>query len=137
MPHPNMDIVNKFFEAYSSHNLEALRLVMDDNVTWVSLGQPSGHVISKGFDEVISFLDQMGAITSRSNNRVEKLIMSAEDGYVVECLRVRTNPEKGENLDQLVCVLWKIENSRIVEGRHFFADPETADSFISYISTFQ
>lgn len=137
MPHPNVDIVNKFFEAYSSHNLDVLRQVMDDDVTWVSLGQPSDHGISKGFDEVIAFLDRMGAITSQSNNRVEKLIMSAEDGYVVECLRVRTNLEEGENLDQLVCVLWKIENSKIVEGRHFFADPEAADNFISYISTFQ
>ena len=137
MPQPDLDIVNKFFEAYSNHNLDALRLVMDDEVTWISLGQPSNHVISKGFDEVIAFLDQLGAITSQSNNRVEKLIMSAEDGYVVECLRVRTNLEEGENLDQLVCVLWKIENSKIVEGRHFFADPEAADSVITYISTFQ
>ena len=137
MPHPNVDIVNKFFEAYSSHNLDALRLVMDDDVSWISLGQPSNHVICKGFDEVIAFLDRMGAITSQSSNRVENLIMSAEDDYVVECLRVRTILEEGENLDQLVCVLWKIENSKIVEGRHFFADPEAADNFISYISTFQ
>jgi len=137
MSHPNLNVINTFFDAYSKRNMNDLRLVLDDNARWVSLGQTSYSGISEGFDEVIAFFDLMGAITSRSNNRVENLISCADDDYVIECLRVWTNAEDGDKLDHLVCVLWKIENSKIVEGRHFFADPAAADNFISYISFFE
>ena len=137
MSHPNHDVINRFFEAYSKRNMNDLRLVLADNARWVSLGQTSYSGIREGFDEVIAFFDIMRAITNRSNNRVEKLISCADDNYVIECLRVSTNAEDGDKLDHLVCVLWKLENSRIVEGRHFFADPEAADNFISYISFFE
>lgn len=137
MSHPNLDVINRFFEAYSKHDMDDLKLVLADNVRWVSLGQPLYSGISKGFDEVIAFFDMMGAIASKSNNRVEKLIVCADDNYVIECLRVWANTEDGDKLDHLVCVLWKIENSKIVEGRYFFADPAAADNFVSYISFFQ
>ena len=137
MSHPNLEVINRFFEAYSNRNMNDLRLVLADNARWIFLGQTSCSGISEGFDEVIDFFDIMGAITSRSNSRVEKLISCADDNYVIECLRVWANSEDGDKLDHLVCVLWKIENSKIVEGRHFFADPAAADNFISYISSFE
>ena len=137
MPHHNLDIINRFFEAYSKRNMEDLRLVLADHVRWVSFGDTSHSGVSNGFDEVIAFFDRLGAIMSKSNSRVEKLIESADDNYVIECLHVRANGEDGNNLDHLVCVLWKLENSKIVEGRHFFSDPSAADTFISYISSFQ
>ena len=137
MSNPNLDVINRFFEAYSKRDMDDLKLILADNVRWVSLGQPFYNGVSEGFDEVIVFFDRLRAITSQSNNRVERLVTHADDNYVIECLRVWTNAEEGDKLDHLVCVLWKIEDSRIVEGRHFFADPAAADNFVSYISFFQ
>lgn len=131
----NLDIINSFFEAYGRRDLDGLKLVLDENVKWISLGQHPFGGVRNGFDEVIDFFDTMGAIMSGSNVRVEKLIVSENDQYVIECQHVWTNREDGHNLDHLVCVLWKFENSKIVEGRHFFADPKAADDFYNYISS--
>jgi uncharacterized protein len=135
MSHPNLDIINKFFEAYGGRNMDDLRLVLDNNAKWISLGRHPYSGVRNGFDEVIAFFDMMGAIMGKSNNQVEKLIVCANDSYVVECQRVWTNRDDGHNLDHLVCVLWKFENSKIVEGRHFFSDPVAVDSFFNYLST--
>src|SRR5512133_2817471 len=115
MSHPNQDIIDQFFEAYGRRDIDALRLVLADHAKWVSLGRHPYSGVRNGFDEVIAFFDRMGAIMSKSNNRVEKLIVCERDNYVLECQRVWTNREDGHNLDHLVCVLWKFEDSKIVE----------------------
>ena len=137
MPHPNLNIISRFFDAYSRRNMDELRQILAADIRWVSFGDPLHNGVSHGFDEVIAFFDRMGAIMSKSNGQVEKLIESADDNYVIECLRVQANGEGENNLDHLVCVLWKIEDSRIVEGRHFFSDSTAADTVIGYISAFQ
>jgi uncharacterized protein len=131
----NLDVINKFFEAYGKRDLESLKLVLDENAKWISLGQHPFGGVRNGFDEVIAFFDTMGAIMGGSNVRVEKLIVSENDPYVIECQHVWTNREDGHNLDHMVCVLWKFEHSKIVEGRHFFADPKAADDFYNYIAS--
>lgn len=137
MPHPNLEVINRFFEAHSQRNMDDLKQVLAENARWISYGQPSHSGVSNGFDEVVAFLDMMEGLIRRTNSRVEKIIESTDDNYVIECWRLWTDAEDGEKLDQLVCVLWKFENSKIVEGRHFFADPTAADIVISYISAFQ
>jgi uncharacterized protein len=131
----NLDVINKFFEAYSQHDLEGLKLVLDENAKWTSRGQHPFGGVRNGFHEVIAFFDTMGAVMGGSHVRVEKLIVSENDPYVIECQHVWTNREDGHNLDHLVCVLWKFENSKIVEGTHFFADPKAAEDFYNYISS--
>jgi hypothetical protein len=134
MSHPNLDLIDKFFEAYSKRNINDLRLVLADHAKWISLGQHPLSGVRNGFDEIIAFFDQMGAIMGRSNTRVEKLVIGANDDYVVECQHVWTNRDDGRNLDHLVCVLWRFERSKIVEGRHFFSDLEAVNSFFNSVA---
>jgi ketosteroid isomerase-like protein len=131
----NLDIIDRFFAAYSKRDMDGLKLVLDEHAKWISLGQHPFGGVKNGFQEVIAFFDAMGAIMGKSNVRVEKLIVSENDQHVVECQHVWTNRDDGHNLDHLVCVLWTFENSKIVEGRHFFADPKAADDFFKYIAS--
>ncbi len=135
MANSNLDIINKFFEAYNKRDIDNLRLVLADNAKWTSLGQHPFSGVRNGFNEVIAFFDVMGAIMGKSNVSVEKFIVSENDNYVIECQRVWTNRNDEHNLDHMVCVLWKFGNSKIVEGRHFFADPKAADDFFNYIAS--
>ena len=137
MSHSNQEIIDRFFEAYSQRDLDGLKLVLAEDAKWISLGRHPYSGVRTGFDEVIDFFDTMGALMSKSNNRVEKLIVCENDKYLLECQRVWTNRDDGHNLDHLVCVLWKFEGGKIVEGRHFFSDPEAMDGFFSYMSTLQ
>ncbi|MGH7273853.1 MAG: nuclear transport factor 2 family protein [Nitrospiria bacterium] len=105
MNHPNLDLINQFFQAYGKRDFDGLRRVLAENAKWTSLGQHPLSGVRHGFDEVVAFFDMMGAVMGKSNIRVEKLVLGANDDYVVECQHVWTNREDGHNLDHLVCVL--------------------------------
>ena len=132
MSNPNIDLIDRFFEAYARRDQDGLRRVVSDDVKWIALGRHPLSGVRNGLAEVIGFFDAMGAVMGQSNPRVEKLVMGANDRYVVECQHVWTNRDDGHNLDHLVCVLWTFAEGKIVEGRHFFADPSAADEFFNY-----
>ncbi len=135
MVHPNLDIINKFFEAYGKHDPSALRGVLAENVKWTFPGRHPFSGVRAGIDQVVAFFDTMGNIMGKSNVKAEKLMTGANDNYVVECQHLWTDREDGNNLDHHWCVLWKIENRRITEGKHFAADQHEADRFsCEYIS---
>lgn len=135
MANSNLDIINKFFEAYGKRDMDSLKLVLADNAKWISLGQHPFSGVRNGFKEVIAFFDTMGAIMGKSNVSVEKLIISENENYVIECQHLWTNRVDKHNLDHMVCVLWTFENSKIIEGRHFFSDPKATDDFFNYIAS--
>jgi uncharacterized protein len=135
MANSNLEIISRFFDAYGKRDMDGLRLVLADDAKWISLGDHPFGGVKNGFEAVIAFFDAMGAIMGGSNVRVEKLIVSENDQYVIECQHVWTDREDGHNLDHMVCVLWKFEDSKIVEGRHFFADPKAADEFLNYMAS--
>lgn len=133
MEHRNQDIVNKFFEAYKVHDMDAIKMVMSENVTWIFLGQHPLAGIKKGVNEVIDFFDAMGKIMMQSNIKMEKLIESENDHYFIECQHSATNRDDGNNLDHFSAVLWTIENGKIIEGRHFFSDQQAVNKYFSAV----
>jgi uncharacterized protein len=134
MTQNNLHLIDQFFDAYGKRDRDGLQRVLAANIRWTFLGQNPFSGIRNGIDEVIAFFDTMGAVMGRSNPRVEKWVVGANEHYVIECQHVWTNREGGHNLDHLVCVLWTFENDKIVEGRHFFADPQAADTFFNQVA---
>jgi ketosteroid isomerase-like protein len=130
----NQDAIIKFFEAYTKRDFNGIKQVMSDNITWTFLGQHKLAGVKKGMDEVIAFFDTMGEIMSKSKPTVDKLVLGSNDNYVVECQHIKTDREDGNNIDHYVCVLWTFENGKIISGRHFFADPKSADTFFNLVA---
>ncbi len=135
MTHPNLVLIDRFFEAYAKRDMAALHAVLAPDARWIALGQHPLAGVKVGPEQVIAFFDAMGAVMGKSNPKVEKLIVSANDNYVIECQHVWTDRSDGHNLDHLVCVLWTFKDGRIVEGRHFFSDPKAADTFFTYVNS--
>ena len=131
MAHSNEDIVNRFFEAYKKHDIEGIKEVMDPNITWHFLGRHPLAGTKQGIEEVVSFFDMMAKIMERSKPTMQKLIIASNDDYFIECQHSKTNMDDGNNLDHYTCVLWAFKNGKIVEGRHFFADPQAVDAYFS------
>ena len=134
MPHPNLTIIDKFFEAYGKHDWNALREVMAENVKW---SFPGHHFLSgtkNGIEEVIAFFDSMGEIMGSSEFAIDKFVTGANDHYVVECHRVTMKRKDGNNLDHQWCVLWKFKNGKIKEGTHFASDQHEVDRFFYKVS---
>ena len=130
----NEEIINQYFEAYGKHDLNAVKKVMDENVTWYFLGNHPLAGIKKGVNEVIAFFDTMGDIMRKSNPKMEKLITASNDKYFIECQHHSTSRTDGNNIDHHSCVLWTIENGKITEGRHFFADPQAVDKYFTAVA---
>ena len=51
-----MNIIDKFFEAYSTKDLNKIQQVLSENIKWVFPGQNLLSGIKVGIEEVISFL---------------------------------------------------------------------------------
>ncbi len=133
MDHPNLHIIDKFFEAYGKRDMNSIRQVMSDDARWTFPGHHPLAGVRNGIDEVLAAFDAMGEIMGRSYINVVKLVVGANDDYVVECQHVRTNRADGNNLDHTECVLWRFADGKIVEGTHFFADPEHVNRFFNRI----
>ena len=131
MTHPNLDIINSFFEAYGGHDEPGIRQVLAENVKWIFPGQNPMSGTKAGIEEVIAFFDTMGGIMGRSNVKAEKLVTGVNDDYVVECQHIWTSRDDGNNLDHQWCVLWKFANGKITEGRHFAANQFAVDEFFN------
>ena len=131
----NQQIIDKFFDYYSKRDLDGIKQVMSDNVVWYFLGNHKLAGTKNGITEVINFFDTMGGIMSRSKPSIDKLIVAENDKYLIECQHIKTNLEEGINIEHDVCVLWTIENGKIVSGRHFFADPPAVDNYFNAAAT--
>ncbi|MBZ9686964.1 nuclear transport factor 2 family protein [Clostridium estertheticum] len=133
MEHINVNIIDKFFLAYSRNDLNGIKQVLSENVKWVFPGQNPLSGTKVGIEEVISFFDKMGGIMGKSNVKVEKMVIGANDNYVLECQHIRTNREEGTNFDQDMCVLWIFKDDKIIEGKHFISEQFEADSFFNKV----
>ena len=86
-----------------------------------------------GIDAIVAFFAAMGSVMSASDPRVDKLVLGANEQYVVECQHIRTSRPGGPNFDQQLCVLWGFADGKIVSGRHLIADQDGLDAFFTTI----
>jgi len=133
MAQKNQEIVDAFFEAYNKHDMKAIRKVMAENITWYFEGQNPMAGVKKGVEEVVEFFDTMAKIMEKSRPEMDKLIVADNERYFIECQHSRTHRQDDNNLDHYTAVLWTIENGKIIEGRHFFADPQAVDKYFSAV----
>jgi len=129
----NQDIVNKFFDSYMKRDLEGVKNVMAADVVWYFMGRHKLAGTKNGMDEVIKFFDTMGGVMAKSRPTIEKLVVAESENYLIECQYIRTNRADGINIEHYVSVLWTIEDSKIISGRHFFADPESVDRYFNAV----
>jgi ketosteroid isomerase-like protein len=129
MPHPNLELIDRFFAAYGEHDLAALRNVLAEDATWTFPGHHPLSGTQVGIDAIIAFFDAVGSVMGSSHPQVEKLVMGVDEQYVVECQHIRTNRADGPNLNQQLCVLWSFAEGKIVSGQHLAADQDALDAF--------
>jgi uncharacterized protein len=123
--HPNLELINRFFVAYGNKDLKGISDVVDEKVKWTIPGHHPLSGTKNGVEEVAAFFTQLG----KSDFKADPLVLGVNDNYVIDCHRGWTNREDGKNIDMLWCLLWKIDNGKIIEVVNFAADQYEADRF--------
>ena len=124
--HLNVKIIQRYYEAYGANQIDTIRQeIFAPNITWTIPGHHPLAGTKRGADEVLAFFEQL----SKAKFKAEVLFLGGNDTYVVDVHRGWSNLEKGENIDQLWALLFRIENNRILEAVNFPGDQHTADAF--------
>ena len=134
MDHSNQKIVDRFFEAYGKRDKAGVHEVMSEDVKWYFLGRHPYSGIKNGVKEVVAFFDMMATIMGDSKPTIEKPIVCENENHLIECVHTKSNRKDGINIDHYASVLWTFENGKIIEGRHFFADPEAVDKYFNAVA---
>ncbi|HTJ36957.1 MAG TPA: nuclear transport factor 2 family protein [Dactylosporangium sp.] len=122
----SQEIIDRYFEAYAAHDLDAVREVLAEDATWHFPGHHPLSGTKRGPEEIVAFFDRMGGMQLRP----DKYVIGATDDYVIEAQRVFSIDDNFA-FETETCVLWKFADGRIQSGTHFFADQDKADAFFT------
>jgi len=125
--HPNLILIYRFFEAYANNNIDDLADVFHSDVKWHI---PGAHPLSGtkvGVSGIIDYLTKLG----KYNFQAEGIVMGVSDAHVIDCHRNWSNDEDGESLNNMSCLLWKIEGNKIKEVFNFPQDQHVVDAYFN------
>ena len=125
--HPNIILIHEFFKAYMANDVEAIGNILSEDIRWHI---PGNHPLSGtkcGIPQVLAFFELLNKATFKA----EPIVMGVNDNYVIDCHRNWSNLEGVENLNNMSCLLWKIEDGKIVEVFNFPENQQSVDSFFS------
>ncbi|RKN81293.1 nuclear transport factor 2 family protein [Ulvibacterium marinum] len=125
--HPNLTLINSFFEAYGKNDIDSIKNILAADIKWHIPGQHPLSGTKKGVDEVLRFFQKL----NKAAFKAEPIVMGVNDNYVIDCHKNWSNLETGKNLNAMSCLLWKIENNRIVEVHNFPENQHEVDAFFS------
>ncbi len=125
--HPNLVLIHRFFQAYSTNDLDGIKEILAEDIKWHI---PGNHPLSgtkTGVNEVLEYFQQL----NKGAFQAESIVMGVNDNFVIDCHKNWSTIADGENLNNMSCLLWKIENNRIVEVYNFPEDQHKVDAFFS------
>lgn len=125
--HPNLTLINSFFNAYGDNDIDEISKILAEDIKWHI---PGNHPLSgtkTGVNEVLAFFKSL----NKGLFKAEPIVMGVNDSYVIDCHRNWSNLENEDNLDNMSCLLWKIENNKIVEVFNFPQNQHIVDAFFT------
>ncbi len=124
-PEDNIKVVQDFFAAYGTSDLDGIAAVMDENVKWHIPGRHPLSGTKIGRDEVLAFFEQLG----KAGFQAEPIYFGADETHVVDIHRGWSNADGKPNVDTTWALVYRIENGKIVEATNLSADQDAANTF--------
>jgi uncharacterized protein len=126
----NAAIVRRGYEAFGSGDLETLAGLFGENVSWHTPGRSplAGGVV--GREAVFARLGRYLAETGGTFRADLKRLLTDEEGRVIG-IHHDVAERHGKHLDVYCCIVFEVEDGRIVEGREHIYDLRAWDDFWS------
>jgi ketosteroid isomerase-like protein len=125
--HPNLQLIQRFFTAYSSNDLEAIREILSPGIKWFIPGRHPLSGTKNGVEEVLAYFKQLQGFAFQAR----PIVMGVSDEYVIDCHLNWSNLENGENIERMSCLLWKFEDGKISRVFNFPEDQHLIDAFFN------
>lgn len=77
----------------------------------------------------VSYLERLG----KAGFQASPIVMGVNDQYVIDCHQNWSSLENVKNLNTMSCLLWKIEDGKIVEVHNFPEDQHSVDAFFDVV----
>jgi hypothetical protein len=124
----NAAIVRRGHEALTGGDLTTLTALFGDDVSWHTPGRSplAGDVV--GRKAVCARLGRYLAETGGTFRAELKRLLTDEDGRVIGIYH-NVAERRGRRLDVYCCIVFELENGRIVDGREHFYDLRAWDEF--------
>ena len=125
--HPNLLLINTFFQAYANNDLDAIRQILDPNIEWVIPGRHPLSGTKVGVEEVLNYFKQLSVFSFHAR----PIVMGCNDEYVIDCHINWSNQEGSENIERMSCLLWKFRDGKIIKVYNFPEDQHAIDDFFN------
>jgi len=79
----NVAVVQRFYEGYAGQDMEKIREVLAEDVTWLIPGHHPLAGLKRGADEIVAFFNQL----AKANFQAEVISLSASEDWVVDVHR--------------------------------------------------
>jgi ketosteroid isomerase-like protein len=126
----NAAIVRRGYEAFGRGDLAKVAELFGHDVSWHTPGRSplAGDVVGRAavFARLGRYLVETGGTFKADLKR----LLTDEDGRVVG-IHHSVADRAGRHLDVYCCIVFELENGRIVDGREHFYDLEAWDEFWS------
>jgi ketosteroid isomerase-like protein len=107
--HPNIQSLNRFYEAYGKEDIAAVREIFAEDIIWRIPGHHPLAGAKHGANEVLAFFAQL----AKAEFKAEVMAISAVGDYVLELHRGWS--DYGPKLDLMWTLAFRFENGRIKE----------------------
>ena len=126
----NAEVVRRGYDAFNRADTATLAEIMDGNASWHTPGRSpiAGHY--QGRDAVLAQFGRYGGDTGGTFKTELKQLFTSPDGRVIG-FNHNSAERNGKRLDTDCCIVFEVEDGRIISGREHFYDLNNWDEFWS------
>jgi ketosteroid isomerase-like protein len=126
----NAEVVRRGYAAFNAADIATLTELLDENVSWHTPGRSPIAGDYLGRDAVFGQFGRYGGDTGGTFKAELEQVFTSPDGRVIG-LHHNSGERNGKRLDTACCIVFEVENGRMISGREYFFDLDNWDEFWS------
>ena len=126
----NLAIVRRGYEAFNKGDLETLTEIFDEDAAWHLPGRSSLAGDHEGRDAAFAYFARLGQ-ESGGTFQAEVQALIADDADRVVGIQRSTAERDGKRLDVGDCIVFRLKDGRVIDGRDHIDDLYAWDEFWS------
>ncbi len=128
--HPNAGVVRRGYHGFNTADMELLTETFDEGASWHTPGRGLLAGTCTGRDATFAQFGRYMQETGGTFRAQLRSVLCDDDGRVV-AIHQNTGVRNGKRLNVGCCIVFRVENGRIAEGREHVFDLHAWDEFWS------